>query len=44
MVFIVNRYNSQLLRTICASTLNILYHNLLRPELIRASQGNELAS
>ncbi|GBE07507.1 hypothetical protein BMS3Bbin11_01444 [bacterium BMS3Bbin11] len=35
--FVANLRNSQLLRAICASNLNILDRNLLRPELIRGS-------
>jgi len=38
--FVVNLRNSQLLRAIYASNLNILGRNLLRPELIRGSLVN----
>jgi len=37
IVFVVNLRNSQLLRAIYASTLNILDRNLLRPESTRGS-------
>ncbi|GBE07747.1 hypothetical protein BMS3Abin11_00864 [bacterium BMS3Abin11] len=38
-LFVANLRNSQLLRAICASNLNILDRKLLRPELIRGSLG-----